>query len=94
STSFFSSACLCDGPGVADGSCDPAGQCRCQPNYTGLQCEQCTLGYHSYPACSPCHCSREGSLDGSCDPNTGQCVCNPGVTGHRCDSCLQPDQIF
>ncbi|GAA6085809.1 laminin subunit alpha-3, partial [Tachysurus ichikawai] len=86
--------CQCDGPGVADRSCEPSGQCHCRPNYIGRQCEQCTLGYYAYPTCSPCHCSREGSIDGSCDPNTGQCVCNPGVTGHRCDRCFKPDQTF
>lgn len=52
---FLSLACRCNGRGVADQLCEPNGQCHCQPNYIGLQCEECAAGYYAYPTCS-CTC--------------------------------------
>ncbi|KAL6491046.1 hypothetical protein MHYP_G00013910 [Metynnis hypsauchen] len=86
--------CRCDGPGVADRSCGPNGQCRCRSNFAGPQCEQCATGYYAYPTCRPCQCSREGSRGEMCDQQTGQCVCRSGVTGQRCDRCVSGDQRF
>ncbi len=44
--------CLCDGAGVADGGCNPSGQCVCFPNYGGQKCDVCAPGYYGYPDCA------------------------------------------
>lgn len=71
--------------------CDPlTGQCPCQPNVRGRQCERCEPGYwnlESGEGCEPCNCDRVGSTNYTCEPSGGQCQCKTGVTGRRCDAC-------
>uniref|UniRef100_A0A8C3PFP2 Laminin subunit alpha 5 n=1 Tax=Chrysemys picta bellii TaxID=8478 RepID=A0A8C3PFP2_CHRPI len=68
--------------------CDSGGRCFCRPEFDGPRCDQCSMGYHSYPRCQACQCSTEGSLHGTCDQETGQCSCRPKVAGLRCDTCM------
>ena len=56
-------------------------QCQCPPNYQGLSCEECALGYYRVSSgpyggyCVKCQCN--GHSD-TCDVNTGVCyVSNP-----------------
>lgn len=52
-------------------------QCRCEQNYKGLSCEECSPGYYRVKtegsfggACVPCECNGHAR---SCDVNTGVC---------------------
>ncbi|XP_056283362.1 laminin subunit alpha-2 isoform X3 [Pseudoliparis swirei] len=84
----FSPTCHLDGEGEL--LCD-----RCQPGYTGPQCDRCSNGHFGRPAvpggsCEPCDC--HGNLDlsapGSCDPITGRCLrCRQGYGSASCGSC-------
>ena len=49
------SACQCEtsNGGASDNNCDvETGQCPCQPNFAGKECNQCAHGYFKYPACT------------------------------------------
>lgn len=49
------SACACETStgGSADNNCDvETGQCPCQLNFAGKECNQCAHGYYNYPACT------------------------------------------
>ncbi|KAK5642601.1 hypothetical protein RI129_008768 [Pyrocoelia pectoralis] len=65
-------------------------QCKCYPNVTGLNCDECSGGHYgitSSEGCSSCSCNSFGSLDSQCDSVTGQCSCKHGHTGLTCDQC-------
>ncbi|XP_065196396.1 sushi, von Willebrand factor type A, EGF and pentraxin domain-containing protein 1-like [Sycon ciliatum] len=86
-------ACSCDSARTAVGntSCDSrTGICNCLPNFSGHQCQYCSLGYFDLSAgCPACSCSAEGSLHAVCDQaNNGQCACKPGSSGLDCAQCL------
>ena len=52
------------------------GSCICREGFAGQNCDQCAIGYHSFPRCEKCTCSVEGSLDPTmCE---GNCVCKVG----------------
>ncbi|XP_067324319.1 laminin subunit alpha-5 isoform X1 [Anolis sagrei] len=62
------------------------GLCLCNPNFQGIQCDQCVPGYYG-PNCQPCQCSGPGFYEGTCDNETGQCLCRTGFEGYACDQC-------
>ena len=68
-------------------------ECFCSERYTGVECRECSPGYHSFPDCEECICSQPGTIlgvDGEplpCDPTAGQCACKPEYTGIACDEC-------
>ncbi|XP_026299731.1 laminin subunit alpha [Apis mellifera] len=68
-------------------------QCQCPPNYQGLSCEECALGYYRVQSgphggyCVRCECN--GHAD-TCDVNTGICLdCKDGTMGDHCEFCEQ-----
>ncbi|XP_039878777.1 laminin subunit alpha-5 isoform X1 [Simochromis diagramma] len=82
--------CNCSHAGIIapDVSCDTlSGQCRCQNNIVGRQCDRCAPGFYGYPNCRPCDCNEAGAEEEVCDPSTGQCLCKENVQGPRCDQC-------
>uniref|UniRef100_A0A3Q2VJ13 Laminin, alpha 5 n=1 Tax=Haplochromis burtoni TaxID=8153 RepID=A0A3Q2VJ13_HAPBU len=85
--------CNCSHAGIIapDVSCDTlSGQCRCQNNIVGRQCDRCAPGFYGYPNCRPCDCNEAGAEEEVCDPSTGQCLCKSvmfNVQGPRCDQC-------
>ena len=95
------SECGCYPPGTYRRSSDDTGpiecdadngECTCQFNVEGRQCDQCLEGHWNIDSgngCERCECNRIGSYNGSCDVKTGQCHCKPGVGGLRCDQCMQ-----
>ncbi|VVC25129.1 Hypothetical protein CINCED_3A009745 [Cinara cedri] len=72
-------------------ACDQiTGQCQCKPFITGVNCDQCEVGYFNIASgdgCQSCDCDVVGSVNNTCNTNTGQCVCRPGITGKKCDAC-------
>ncbi|KAB0796728.1 hypothetical protein PPYR_10789 [Photinus pyralis] len=65
-------------------------QCKCLPNVTGLNCDECSWGHYgiiSSVGCTSCSCSALGSFDSHCDEETGQCSCKKGRSGLTCDQC-------
>jgi len=86
--------CSCNPDGVKnateDMSCNKeTGQCNCQDNVTGQQCDKCAPGYYGFPNCQKCTCDDRGSNSEGCDPQTGQCSCKNNVEGLRCDRCKE-----
>ncbi|XP_035729977.1 laminin subunit alpha-like isoform X2 [Vespa mandarinia] len=81
-------SCSCNECGMEH--CDSHnGQCYCQENVVGEQCDQCEenhYGFDSCEGCKPCDCDV-ASDSKQCDEKTGQCQCKPGVTGRKCDQC-------
>lgn len=54
-------ACNCDPQGALDQLCGAGGLCRCRPGYTGATCQECSPGFHGFPACArECPCGRPG----------------------------------
>ncbi|KAI5627197.1 laminin subunit alpha-5 isoform X1 [Silurus asotus] len=88
--------CLCDGPGVADGSCDSAAcYCSregsldgsCDPN-TACLCDGPGVADGSCdPADLDSSCNPAGSDDDTKDPLTDACFCLPYVEGAECERC-------
>ncbi|XP_077867614.1 laminin subunit alpha-5-like, partial [Saccoglossus kowalevskii] len=70
------------------GSCSAeTGQCECRPEYAGLNCDECAVGYYGYPTCRPCDCHRNGTEGGVCEVGGRQCPCKPNYIGLNCDRC-------
>uniref|UniRef100_A0A8C3XYK3 Laminin subunit alpha 3 n=1 Tax=Catharus ustulatus TaxID=91951 RepID=A0A8C3XYK3_CATUS len=78
--------CECNLLGTQPEVCDFLGRCLCRSGITGLQCDSCQPGHHSFPACQECSCDGVGSLGNTCGPE-GQCQCRSNYAGLRCDQC-------
>ncbi|PVD23436.1 hypothetical protein C0Q70_16705 [Pomacea canaliculata] len=79
--------CECD-LRVSTGDCEEGtGRCFCRPEYTGLNCDRCNIGYYGYPNCIPCDCHIKGTEDGICTVATGICPCKVNYDGRKCDMC-------
>jgi hypothetical protein len=71
------------------GTCDTSnGVCTCATGFAGAACDQCAVGYKSYPTCyaiqtCPANCSGHGT----CNDQTGVCTCATGFAGTACDVC-------
>ncbi|CAF1597728.1 unnamed protein product, partial [Adineta ricciae] len=74
---------------VSTGACaEGTGKCECKPQFTGLECDECAVGYFDYAAgCKPCLCSVNGTADHKCLPDSGRCVCKMNFDGDYCDRC-------
>ncbi|XP_030628246.1 protein delta homolog 2 [Chanos chanos] len=59
--------CTCD---QGHGKCDENGECRCDPGWGGLRCDDCVR--------------MPGCVHGSCH-QPWQCTCEPGWAGRFCD---------
>ncbi|XP_047245942.1 laminin subunit beta-1b [Girardinichthys multiradiatus] len=93
--------CMCNSMGSApyvcssrdDCQCDQrSGQCPCQPNVVGQNCDQCapnTWNIAGGTGCQHCDCDPVHSVRSSCDEVTGQCVCKPGFGGRTCRECKE-----
>ena len=67
--------------------CDQeSGQCPCQDNFGGRQCDTCTTGYYDFPNCFRCGCDSMGSKRMSCS-DAGICDCKENFIGEKCDQC-------
>lgn len=84
------STCDCNSIGSIDDACDSVtGQCTCKPGVTGVSCDQCISGYHSFSGdgCQECSCTEMGAVNNSCDVDTGICSCLSGFSGDLCSEC-------
>lgn len=72
-------------------TCDiKTGNCICQPNVLGFECDRCAENHFGFDGCKGCQSCNCGFASRSqrCDEVTGQCNCAPGVSGRACDKCL------
>uniref|UniRef100_A0A671X7E3 Laminin subunit beta 1 n=1 Tax=Sparus aurata TaxID=8175 RepID=A0A671X7E3_SPAAU len=93
--------CMCYPMGTApqacsspdDCQCDQlSGQCPCQPNVVGQNCDRCaadTWNIASGTGCQRCDCDPDHSYGSSCNEVTGQCSCKPGFGGKTCRECRE-----
>ncbi|TRZ02967.1 hypothetical protein DNTS_026215, partial [Danionella cerebrum] len=88
--------CECSPQGSNSRQCDLiSGQCPCRPQFSGLRCERCALGFRNFPQCTPCNCNINGTRAEFCDPtqgvcscsDNGVCSCKENVVGRGCDEC-------
>ncbi|CAH2254292.1 usherin [Pelobates cultripes] len=94
--SYGCQPCKCSIFGSINGSIDchqTTGQCKCKPNFIGLHCDRCNLGFKQHnplgeESCEPCKCSTNGSINQFCNPTSGQCKCKENVKGLACDTCI------
>ncbi|XP_066250557.1 laminin subunit alpha isoform X1 [Euwallacea similis] len=63
-------------------------ECKCEHNYQGLSCEECSPGFYRVKnggACVPCDCNGHAF---ECDVNTGICLnCQHNTQGDHCELC-------
>uniref|UniRef100_A0AAR2JGC3 Basement membrane-specific heparan sulfate proteoglycan core protein n=1 Tax=Pygocentrus nattereri TaxID=42514 RepID=A0AAR2JGC3_PYGNA len=81
--------CECNTNGSVSEVCNKqSGQCECQQNVIGRQCDECMPETYLQAGrgCVPCHCNSFGSKSFDCS-ESGQCRCQPGVAGQKCDRC-------
>nr|XP_020515981.2 laminin subunit beta-1-like [Labrus bergylta] len=93
--------CMCYSTGTAPQACSSpeecqcnqiGGQCPCQPNVVGQNCDRCapdTWNLASGTGCEHCNCDPVNSFSSSCDAVTGQCMCKPGFGGKTCRECRE-----
>uniref|UniRef100_A0A7N8YIY6 Laminin, beta 1b n=1 Tax=Mastacembelus armatus TaxID=205130 RepID=A0A7N8YIY6_9TELE len=98
---LLSPECMCYSVGTVpqacsspdDCQCDQrTGQCPCQPNVIGQNCERCTAdtwNISSGTGCQRCDCDPVHSFGSSCNEVTGQCMCKPGFGGRTCRECKE-----
>ncbi|XP_056132143.1 laminin subunit beta-1b isoform X2 [Lampris incognitus] len=81
----------CTSPGECQ--CDLySGQCPCQSNVVGQNCDRCapnTWNITSGSGCLACNCDLDHSFGSSCNEITGQCSCKPGFGGRTCRECRE-----
>ncbi|KAB0376143.1 hypothetical protein FD755_012786 [Muntiacus reevesi] len=69
--------------------------CNCLQGYAGVQCGECSAGFHGNPGisgapCRPCACNNNIDVTdaGSCSPVTGECLkCLYNTQGPNCQLC-------
>ncbi|XP_034151976.1 basement membrane-specific heparan sulfate proteoglycan core protein isoform X5 [Esox lucius] len=73
------------------GQAEGVEECRCPPGYSGLSCEQCSVGFERVSggnylgSCAGCNCNGHAS---ACDPLSGHCLsCQHNTEGPQCDQC-------
>eukprot|EP00058_Branchiostoma_floridae_P014832 XP_002600320.1 hypothetical protein BRAFLDRAFT_66822 [Branchiostoma floridae] len=82
--------CSCNNTGSTSPTCDHnTGQCACQPNITGRQCDVCEPNYWDFSTegCTTCSCHQPGAVSPQCDLTTGACTCTDHAMGMQCDGC-------
>lgn len=82
-------------PSPDECQCDQySGQCHCQPNVIGQNCDRCapdTWNIASGTGCLPCDCDPEHSFGSSCN-EVGENKTSCPVGGSR-TACLSPDMV-
>ncbi|XP_076016179.1 laminin subunit beta-1b [Genypterus blacodes] len=93
--------CMCFLSGTAPEACSSpedckcnqhSGQCPCQPNVVGQNCDRCaanTWNIDSRTGCQACDCDPIHSMGSSCNEVTGRCSCKPGFGGKTCRECRE-----
>ncbi|XP_051807806.1 laminin subunit beta-1b [Acanthochromis polyacanthus] len=93
--------CMCYSVGTVPQACSSpdecqcdqrSGQCPCQPNVVGQNCDRCapdTWNIASGTGCQRCDCDPVHAVGSSCHEVTGQCVCKPGFGGRTCRECKE-----
>ncbi|XP_049892775.1 laminin subunit beta-1b [Epinephelus moara] len=93
--------CMCYSVGTSPRACSSpdecqcdqhSGQCPCQPNVVGQNCDRCapdTWNIASGTGCQRCDCDPVHSFGSSCNEVTGQCLCKPGFGGKTCRECRE-----
>ncbi|XP_068162704.1 laminin subunit beta-1b isoform X2 [Antennarius striatus] len=93
--------CMCYSVGTVPQACSSpddcqcsqnSGQCPCQPNVVGQNCDRCatdTWNIASGTGCQRCDCDLVHSYGSSCNEVTGQCSCKPGFGGKTCRECRE-----
>uniref|UniRef100_A0A8D0CX38 Laminin subunit beta-1 n=1 Tax=Sander lucioperca TaxID=283035 RepID=A0A8D0CX38_SANLU len=93
--------CMCYSAGTSPQACSSpdecqcnqhSGQCPCQPNVVGQNCDRCavdTWNIASRTGCQRCDCHPVHSSGSSCNEVTGQCLCKPGFGGKTCRECRE-----
>ncbi|XP_009708495.1 PREDICTED: laminin subunit alpha-3, partial [Cariama cristata] len=77
--------CECNLAGTQPEICDFLGRCLCRAGVTGLQCDDCHPGHHSFPACQGVNSECDPS--GSVGSHSGYCQCLQHVEGPTCSKC-------
>ncbi len=80
------SACDCSGAGARNEICHPAdGQCECESNFAGRQCDECNHGFYYYPSCYSKFVFQFNGRRASCE-NISACDCDAqGTEEEICD---------
>nr|XP_046234781.1 laminin subunit beta-1b isoform X1 [Scatophagus argus] len=93
--------CMCSSAGTVPQACSSpdecqcnqhSGQCQCQSNVVGQNCDRCAAGtwnIASGTGCQRCDCDPVHSFGSSCNDVTGQCSCKPGFGGRMCRECRE-----
>lgn len=77
--------------------------CNCKNNYTGIDCNECRVGFvkNEYDNCIKCnngsgyfgeYCQKCNCENGICNDGfkgDGSCLCLDGFTGTNCDRCIK-----
>jgi len=95
-TSLVCELCGCWEEGSEHDGCDQAtGQCVCEDDYAGIDCNQCRTNRYVLngtegvdPICKHCSCAHHGSPSQNCNSH-GKCDCNAGYEGDKCTSCVE-----
>lgn len=84
-------ACNCELPGSIGISCNADGQCLCNNNFDGRNCNKCKEGFYNFPSCEECNCDPAGvtaKFVGCASVPAGElCQCKERVTGRICNEC-------